>query len=147
MEELQEALKKVMADTFVMYFKTHSYHWNVVGPNFPQLHEFFGDLYEELHGAVDPIAEHIRAINSFAPSSLDRLKELTIITEADTIPSAEKMVTNLLADNDKVISSLKTAYAAANSEGKDGLSNFLQDRLDIHDKHGWQLRATAGIKP
>lgn len=147
MESLHEALKKVLADTFVMYFKTHSYHWNVIGPNFPQLHEFFGELYEELHGAVDPIAEHIRAARSFAPSSLDRLKELTVIEESDTIPSPEKMVTNLLSDNDKVIASLKVAFTEADSAGKDGLANFLQDRLDIHDKHGWQLRATAGIKP
>jgi len=61
MEQLQLALKKVLADTFGMYFKAHAYHWNVVGPDFSQYHDFFGKLYEELFGAVDAIAEHIRA--------------------------------------------------------------------------------------
>ena len=147
MEELHNALKILLADTFTMYLKTHSFHWNVIGPNFPQYHDFFGDLYEELHGAVDPIAEHIRAVNSFAPSSLDRIKELTRIEESDTIPNAERMFQVLLNDNNIVLDSLKQAYDLADKEGELGLANFLQDRMDIHKKHGWQIRSTAGMKP
>jgi len=30
-EELITSMKKVLADTFVMYFKAHTYHWNVEG--------------------------------------------------------------------------------------------------------------------
>jgi starvation-inducible DNA-binding protein len=146
MEELHNALKIVLADTFTMYLKTHSFHWNVIGPNFPQYHDFFGDLYGELHGAVDPIAEQIRAVNSFAPSSLERIKELTRIKEADTIPTAERMFQLLINDNNIVLDSLKQAYDLADKEGELGLANFLQDRMDIHKKHGWMLRATAGMK-
>jgi starvation-inducible DNA-binding protein len=146
MEELHNALKIVLADTFTMYMKTHSYHWNVIGPNFSEYHEFFGNLYEELHGAVDPIAEQIRAVNSFAPSSLSRIKELTRIKESDTIPTAERMFQLLINDNNIVLDALKNAYDLADKEGELGLANFLQDRMDIHKKHGWMLRATAGMK-
>jgi len=146
MEELHNALKIVLADTFTMYLKTHSFHWNVIGPNFPQYHDFFGDLYGELHGAVDPIAEQIRAVNSFAPSSLDRIKELTRIEESDTIPTAERMFQLLINDNNIILDALKQAYDLADKEGELGLANFLQDRMDIHKKHGWMLRATAGMK-
>lgn len=146
MEELHNALKVVLADTFTMYFKAHSYHWNVIGPNFSEYHEFFGELYGELHGAVDTIAEEIRAANSFAPSSLDRLKELTRIQEADTIPTADRMFQILMNDNNIVLDSLKTAYDLADKAEELGLANFLQDRMDIHKKHGWMLRATAGMK-
>jgi starvation-inducible DNA-binding protein len=146
MEELHNALKIVLADTFTMYMKTHSFHWNVIGPNFSEYHAFFGTLYEELHGAVDPIAEEIRAVNSFAPSSLDRIKELTRIEESDTIPTAERMFQLLINDNNIVLDSLKQAYDLADKEGELGLANFLQDRMDIHKKHGWMLRATAGMK-
>jgi starvation-inducible DNA-binding protein len=146
MEELHNALKIVLSDTFTMYLKTHSFHWNVIGPNFPQYHDFFGDLYGELHGAVDPIAEQIRAVDSFAPSSLDRIKELTRIKESDTIPTAERMFQLLINDNNIVLDSLKQAYDLADKEGELGLANFLQDRMDIHKKHGWMLRATAGMK-
>lgn len=146
MEELHNALKIVLADTFTMYFKTHSYHWNVIGPNFPEYHEFFGDLYAEIHGAVDSIAEQIRAVNSFAPASLDRLKELTRIQEADTIPTSDRMFQVLINDNNIVLDSLKQAYDLADKNEELGLANFLQDRMDVHKKHGWMLRATAGMK-
>ena len=146
MEELHNSLKIVLADTFTMYFKSHAYHWNVIGPNFPEYHEFFGDLYGELHGAVDTIAEQIRAVNSFAPSSLDRLKELTRIQEADTIPTSDRMFQILINDNNIVLDSLKQAYDLADKNEELGLANFLQDRMDIHKKHGWMLRATAGMK-
>lgn len=146
MEELHNALKIVLADTFTMYFRTHSYHWNVIGPNFSEYHAFFGTLYEELHGSIDLIAEQIRAVNSFAPSSLDRLKELTRIEEADTIPNADRMFQVLINDNNIVLDSLKQAYDLAEKNDELGLANFLQDRMDIHKKHGWMLRATAGMK-
>ena len=146
MEELHNALKIVLADTFTMYFKTHSFHWNVIGPNFNDYHAFFGTLYTELHGAVDMIAEQIRAVNSFAPASLNRLDELTRIEEADTIPAADRMFQILINDNNIVLDSLKQAYDLADENEELGLANFLQDRMDIHKKHGWMLRATAGMK-
>jgi starvation-inducible DNA-binding protein len=146
MEELHNALKIVLADTFTMYFKTHSFHWNVIGPNFNEYHAFFGTLYIELHGAVDLIAEQIRAVNSFAPASLNRLDELTRIEEADTIPSADKMFQILINDNNIVMDSLKQSYDLADKNEELGLANFLQDRMGIHKKHGWMLRATAGMK-
>ena len=74
-----ETSKQAMANTFVMYFKAQSYHWNVEGINFPQLHEFFGDLYEELQGAVDPFAEQIRALGEYAPKNLDEVFRLKTI--------------------------------------------------------------------
>lgn len=144
MNELQTALKKVLANTFVMYFKTHTYHWNVEGMFFPQLHEFFGNLYEELYGAVDPIAEHIRAMDSYAPMSLTELKGLSTVMETlSGIPDAKSMVNNLIVDNNTVIISLMQAYQEAEKASELGVSNFLQDRIDIHQKHGWMLKAIA----
>lgn len=146
MEELVEKLKVVLANTFTMYMKAHGYHWNVIGSDFPQYHDFFGDLYEEIHGAVDDIAEQLRQINSFAPGSLQRMKELSELSEDDLVPAAPKMVTNLIAANDTVTKSLIECYKMAEEAGEYGLSNFLQDRITAHKKHSWMLKATAGQK-
>jgi starvation-inducible DNA-binding protein len=144
MDELQTALKKVLANTFVMYFKTHTYHWNVEGMFFPQLHEFFGNLYEELYSAVDPIAEHLRAMDSYTPVSLAELTGLSTVMETLTgVPDAKSMVNNLIVDNNTVIISLMQAYQEADKASELGLANFLQDRIDMHQKHGWMLKATA----
>jgi len=141
MEQLQLALKKVLADTFGMYFKAHAYHWNVVGPDFSQYHDFFGKLYEELFSAVDTIAEHIRAIDGMAPNNLTMLKDLSSLQDAD--PSAPMdMFNDLLMTNNLVLVTLMRAYQLADDADELGLANFIQDRIDIHQKHGWMLKAT-----
>ncbi len=147
MTDAVEPTKKVLGNVFVMYMKAHSYHWNYIGPEFPQYHKFFGDLYEELHDSIDDIAEHIRALDSFAPGSLSRMAELADIQEDAQIPAPKKMLTNLLEANDKVLDSLTEAYSKANESKELGLANYLQDRIDIHKKHRWQIKATMGSKP
>ena len=144
--ELIDNMKTVLADTFTMYIKAHGYHWNVIGSDFPQLHEFFQDLYEELHGATDDIAEQIRQIDAFAPGTLQRMKELSGVAEDDKIPVAANMITNLITANEVLLTALMVAYKQADTDEEFGLANFLQDRMMAHKKHGWMLKATAGKK-
>lgn len=143
MDELKAALTKVLADTFVMYFKAHSYHWNVEGMFFSQFHEFFGNLYEELYGAIDPIAEHIRAIDGYAPASLANIMSMKVVQESDLVTDPKTMISNLITDNNLVIISLMKAFQEAEQVSEIGLANFLQDRIDVHQKHGWMLKASA----
>jgi starvation-inducible DNA-binding protein len=140
-EELIVALKKVLADTFVMYYKAHSYHWNVEGSNFPQYHSFLNDLYEEIFAAVDDIAEHIRQIDGYAPTSLPELKSYSMISEDEDVVSAMSMMNRLIDANNLVLASLMMAYQAAEQATEIGLSNFLQDRVAAHQKHGWMLKS------
>lgn len=143
MNELQDLMRKVLADSFAFYLKAHNFHWNVEGPDFKQYHDLFGGLYEEVWEAVDAIAEHIRAIEGYAPGSLSKFAELTKINDNNSFPVAEVMIKELLSDNQKVITSLTEAFKMAERFSEVGLSNFLQDRIDIHKKHGWMLRATS----
>lgn len=136
-----ESLKVALADTFAFYLKAHYFHWNVTGADFAQYHDFLGDLYEEVYGAVDPIAELIRTTGEFSPGSFSRFAELTTIQEQTGIPAAESMIVELLSDNYKVIASLTAAYNTAEEEKRFGISNFIQDRLTAHDKHKWMLTA------
>ena len=141
METLQEIMKKVLADTFALYLKAHQYHWNVEGSNFPQYHEFFGNLYEELHGAVDPIAEQIRALDTYAPGSFARFSELTDIEDELAVPAGVEMARRLMTDNDRVLATLNIAFKLADTMDKQGLADFIAGRIDTHSKHGWMLRS------
>lgn len=147
MSALGDSMKRVLADTFALYLKAQNFHWNVEGPDFYQYHGLFGDLYEEVYGAVDSIAEHIRAINEYAPGSFTRFKELSTIDDELKIPNALEMIRRLLGDNQRVIDSLTSAYKEAETAQEIGLANYLQDRIDIHKKHGWMLRATVNRAP
>lgn len=142
MDKLIELMKKALADTFALYLKAHYFHWNVEGADFAQYHGLFGGIYEEVYGAVDPMAEEIRALDAYAPGSLRRFAELTVIEDEATVPMALDMVAKLAEDNQKVLLTLKLARDTADSLGQNGLVNFLEDRLDHHKKHAWMLRAT-----
>ena len=141
METLVEIMKKVLADTFALYLKAHNYHWNVEGSNFPQYHEFFGNLYEELHGAVDPIAEEIRSLDAYAPGSFTRFMEITEIEDEVTVPAGVEMTRRLMTDNERVLATLNMAFKLADTMDKQGLADFLAGRIDVHNKHGWMLRS------
>ena len=142
MEEITNPLKVAFADTYAFYVKAQNYHWNVEGPMFAMYHDFFGKIYEEVGGAIDAFAEEIRAQNAYAPAAFGRFQELTTIEDEILIIPADRMVANLFADNGKVLASLQVARVAADKYGENGLVNFLEERLDQHNKHAWMLRAS-----
>jgi starvation-inducible DNA-binding protein len=142
MTELESSLNELMANVFVMYFKTHSFHWNVEGVEFSQYHEFFGDLYEDIYNSVDPIAENLRKLNVYAPKSISAMYDNKTLLEETGIPDLRGMLSALLSANDQVLYSLNRVFALAQQQNKQGLCNFIADRIDTHEKHGWQLRAS-----
>lgn len=141
METLQELMKKVLADSFAFYLKAQNFHWNVEGVNFPQYHEFFGNLYQEVYGSVDATAEQIRALDSYAPGSFTRFLELTDIEDITTIPTSMEMVSILTTDNQKVLETLNMAFKVAESLDEQGLADYIAGRIDSHKKHAWMLRS------
>jgi len=139
---LSAAMKAILADAFHMYFKAHTFHWNVEGANFPEYHKFFGDVYEQLFDTIDPIAEEIRALGEYAPRSLTELKGSTSIDDSSVQTPAE-MFASLLADNSKILAGLTNGYKVAEAAGEIGLSNFLQDKIDAHKKLGWMIKSVS----
>jgi starvation-inducible DNA-binding protein len=143
MEELIASLRKCHANTFVMYFKAHAFHWNVEGIHFSQYHDFFADLYSDLYGAIDPLAENIRKLEAYAPTGLNDLYSVTSINESSvTGDSVKEMLQSLVIDNSTIIACLNESFDLASKASKQGLADFIAGRMDIHEKHGWQLRAS-----
>lgn len=138
---LKDTLKQTLADAFTFYLKAQFYHWNVEGPDFVQYHDFLGELYEDVQGSVDTIAELIRTLDEYAPGTLRRMQELTSITESDVIPNGLEMMRNLFTENLKLLATLMTAFKDATDAGEEGIANYLQDRIQAHEKHSWMLRS------
>ena len=138
---LSDNLKVLLASVNSLSIKAQNFHWNVEGDNFPQYHEFFGNFYEEVYSSVDKIAEYIRTLDSYAPGSLSRYAELTIIEDQVKIPRPHLMFAELLSDNGKMIDLLNGCFGSAEEENKQGIANFIAERLDAHEKHGWMLRS------
>ena len=141
MEQLIEQMKIILGTNFGLYFKAHTFHWNVEGPDFAQYHGFLGDFYDSVFDQTDPIEEHIRALGSYAPTTLARMMELSKVQDLVAIPSPLIMMSELAQDNDKYIMELRAGIAIADAADEPAVGNFLQDILDAHQKHGWMLKS------
>lgn len=138
---LADSLKTLLGTSYAFVIKAQNFHWNIEGPNFPQYHSFLGDLYSEVYDSIDKTAEYIRTLESYAPGSLTRFKELSIIEDQIKIPRAELMMEELYSDNEKIIELLKQSFSNAEQENKQGIANFIAERDDAHNKHAWMLRS------
>lgn len=141
MEELVNLLNKAFADTFKLYLKAHNYHWNVEGILFPQYHEFFGELYQEVYQSIDSTAEHIRILEAYVPGTLPRITSLSSVSDASA-QDIQGMLADLYASNLIVINSLMLVNTLAERFNEVGLANYIQGRVEAHKKHGWMLRAS-----
>ena len=141
MEQLIEQLKVILGTNFALYLKSHNYHWNIEGSNFPQYHDFLNTFYTEVFAQTDPIAEHIRYLDSYAPGSFSRFLELSAVEEATTVPDAHTMFITLNGDNNKYIMQLRAGIVLAEEAGEPAVSNFLQELLGAHQKKAWMLRS------
>jgi starvation-inducible DNA-binding protein len=141
MEQLIQQLKVILGTNFALYFKSHTFHWNIEGPNFNDYHTFLNLFYNAVWVNTDLIAEKIRMLDAYAPTTLPRMLELSDIPDTENIPNAIAMLTQLKQDNDRYIMHLRAGIVAADQAGEPAISNFLQDILDQHQKQAWMLRS------
>ena len=141
--ELIEKLKIITASAFSLYLKAHNYHWNVTGPNFNDYHAFFSAYYLAVHESIDLYAEHIRMLGAFAPGSLKRFSELTLISDEVATPSPKFMFVRLASDNALLLNELRSAHQLADSLGEIGVSATIETQIQFHEKMQWQLTAIA----
>ena len=142
LEELIKAMKIAFATEYSFYLKAHFYHWNVEGADFAQYHKLFGKIYKEVYGSIDPFAENIRKLGSYTPGSYTRFSMLSQIDDELTVQPAMDMIRELLDDGEKILKVLDMVYDLAEGARQFGISNFLAERIDAHQKHNWMLRAT-----
>ena len=143
MNKLQAALNVVVANTFVMAFKAQSFHWNVEGKRFHMIHNFLQEIYEDLFDSVDDLAENLRFLDSYGPSSIaELLKYSTIEEETKVVSDCTLIMEYLIEANEEVINSLNACFSEAEEQNEQGLVDLLGARIAVHKKFGWMLKST-----
>ncbi|CAA0105010.1 DNA protection during starvation protein 2 [BD1-7 clade bacterium] len=138
---ITEALKVLLADTYTLYLQTHNFHWNVTGPRFRELHLMFEEQYNELWLAVDDIAERIRTLDEPAPGTYKSFAKLTNIKDTEGYPSAKDMIDLLTVGNEQVVKTCRKVLKVASEEDDESTLSLASDRMGIHEKAAWMLRA------
>lgn len=140
-KKLAEGLAQALADTFSLYVKTIGVHWNVVGPNFYGLHKLTEAQYEDLQGAIDEIAERIRALGHPAPAGFKEFRENSVVDAEIGLQTAQQMIEALIADNEAVARRMRD-FSDTAAEARDKFSeDMLIARMGAHEANVWMLRA------
>jgi starvation-inducible DNA-binding protein len=140
-KEVAAGLSNLLADTYSLYLKTHSFHWNVEGPMFQTLHIMFMGQYTEMWNALDVIAERIRALGHYAPGTYSEIAKLTSIKESKSVPKANKMIEEAIQGHETVIKTIRNIFESAEKAKDQTTMDVLTQRLDIHEKTAWMLRS------
>lgn len=145
-KKLADGLSRLLADSYMLYIKTHSFHWNVEGPLFNTLHTMFMDQYTEQWNALDEIAERIRALGHYAPGSYKKFSKLSSIDESEEDLSADEMIKALLKAHEVVSKTIRQLFPVVEKAGDEVSAGLLTDRLQIHEKTAWMLRSLLAKK-
>ena len=138
---LADNLKTLLASTETFSLKSRNFHWNIEGSDFPQYHAFYDTLYNDSYETVDRIAEYIRVLGAYAPASLTRYGELSVIQDQVKIPRAELMFIESLADCGKMVELAVTIFDVATSERQQGIANYMAELQDFYGKKSWMIRS------
>ncbi len=140
-QNIAEGLSRVLADSYMVYLKTHNYHWNVTGELFHSLHAQFEEQYTELAEAIDEIAERIRSLGYRAPGSFREYSKITSIEEDTDQPKALEMVRRLAVDNETILRTAREVLPLCDEADDEASIDLLTQRLHVHSKTAWMLRS------
>ena len=140
--KIAEGLKSLLADSYTLYLQTHNFHWNVTGVHFRELHLMFEEHYTELATAVDDIAERIRTLDVAAPGTYKEFARLSSIKEVEGVPSSTDMVDLLTLGHEQVVKTSRQVLKLAQAADDESTAALVSDRMRIHEKTAWMLRAT-----
>jgi starvation-inducible DNA-binding protein len=158
MEKLYKLISDVQANLFLLFHKTWVFHWNVVGPDFQQLHTLFGGQYETMFEEIDRISEHMRYLNVRPIGTLSRIVEVStigegsnsvefdemgqkVVTPGKPVVKADEMIKRLLHDNLVLLELLGTVSEEADIQKQYATANLVQDLMESHGKFVWMLRS------
>ena len=141
--ELVNALAVCLSDAVVLSLKIQGAHWNVMGPDFAQFREFFQEIYDDVYGAVDPLAEDMRKLGAVAPSKLVEFARMTNVEDTEVGYTTIDLAKDIQIANFVVLENLKKTFKVAEMFDEEGIANLIAERIDMHSKWDWQLKATT----
>jgi starvation-inducible DNA-binding protein len=138
---IAKGLSRLLADTYVVYLKTHNFHWNVEGPMFQTLHQMFMEQYTETWNAIDLVAERIRSLGHYAPGTYREYLELARVKETPGHPQATQMVRLLIDGQEAIVRTAREVLPLAEKADDQPTLDLLTQRMQVHEKNAWMLRS------
>ena len=138
----ESQLQQVFANNFVAYFRAHVAHVNTQGRNFYSDHKLLGKIYEDLQGQTDSLAELLRTVQEFMPTTLEKVLGTSQITDMPCEGTADSLLEDVRMDLEQLKGDHEELMVIAEDDGHKEIANYAQDRILTLAKYIWMLDST-----
>ena len=139
--ELVNSMNQLLADYSVHYQKLRNFHWNVVGPDFFDIHEKFEMQYNDAKISIDDIAERIRIFGLNPFSTMREFLDNAEIKESGTDLSAMEMVKEIINDYHILLEQLFNVLELSIEHGDSGTEDMIKGMIKEIEKNHWMMSA------
>ena len=136
------ALRRQVANAFLLFANYKRYHWQAFGPHFRELHKLFDELASDVLTSIDPLAERIRMIGPDPPAHPLEWSELATVSAAPTLTTVRQMIEEADHNALLVVREMREGAALADKHHDPGTVDLFTRFVQMHEKHEWWLRDT-----
>lgn len=134
-------LNTLLSDYNLYYQKLRTFHWNILGKNFFDLHEKFENMYNEAKLKVDEIAERILTLRHHPVSKFSDYLKISSLTEGSVMTTDQEMIEELLNDHKTMLAQMKHVLTKAEDAGDEGTIDLIGAYIRELEKSSWMLNA------
>lgn len=141
-DKVVENLRKLQADSIVLYMKVHNFHWNVRGSDFPQVHKTLEEIYEKFADMFDDLAERIIQLDGTPVVTLaEAVKISKIKEETKTTFTSKEILKEVLKIYNNLHEDFESLAKLADKDDDRVTASYCDDKLAELEKAIWMVNA------
>ena len=137
-----QLLQKYLSNLAVLNVKFHNIHWNVVGTQFMQVHNFTEEIYDKLFENLDEVAELLKMKNETPLSTMAEYLEKSNIEEIKAKDFSIKESLEIVKKDMELMKELATDIRnIADEEGDFETVAIFEDYVAYYSKNIWFINS------
>lgn len=135
-------LKTYFANLYIIQNNAQNFHWNIVGDDFTQYHDFFGSIYDMFVVDVDDIAEKIRALGEYTDGRLVEILKFGTLEDQERYTDANEMLQCLKSNINDVVLQGKRIVKNAEEDQDYGMVDLVSKQIREYEKLLWKINSS-----
>jgi starvation-inducible DNA-binding protein len=142
--DITAELRRLLADTFVLYLKTKNFHWHMSGQHFRDYHLLLDEHSDQIFAVTDEIAERARKIGGTTLRSIGDISRHQRLKDNDEERVAPKeMLAELASDNLALTRYFRSAHEICEKYNDVATTSLIEVWIDQAERRSWFLSEIA----
>ena len=134
-------LSMLLANLQVHYTNLRNLHWNVKGKGFFVLHEKYEELYNDVAGKIDEVAERMLQLDATPEHRFSVYLKQAQVAEIDVVSYGKQGLGYVIDVLKVLIAQEREILSSASQAGDEVTVSMMSDYLKEQEKLAWMLAA------